>query len=106
MLDTNTVSARLKGHSLVTVRLKATEPERVCLSVVTEAELLFGVAKRPGAKRLRAAVDEFLAAIDVPPWTVATARRYAVLRAGLERRAWHARPHDRGRMRTSMTPRS
>ena len=38
------------------------------------------------AKKLRAAVDERLAAIDVLPWTSATARRYATIRADLERR--------------------
>jgi tRNA(fMet)-specific endonuclease VapC len=86
LLDTNAASALLKGQPNVAARLKATEPERVCLSVVTEAELLYGVARRPDATKLRVAVDEFLAAIDVLPWTGATARRYAALRADLERR--------------------
>jgi len=105
MLDTNTASGLLKGQPSVVARLAATPPERVCLSVVTEAELLFGVAKRPEANALRAVVDEFLAAIDVLPWTGATARRYAALRADLERRgkplgaldlmiAAHAVEHD------------
>jgi tRNA(fMet)-specific endonuclease VapC len=67
--------------------------------------MLFGVARRPEARRLRAAVSELLAAIDVLPWTSATARRYAALRAGLERQgrslgaldlmiAAHAAEHD------------
>jgi hypothetical protein len=42
-----------------------------------------GVAKRPGARKLRAAVDEFLAAIEVLAWTGATARRYGLIPAGL-----------------------
>ena len=105
LLDTNAASALLKGQPNVAARLKATGPERVCLSVVTEAELLYGVARRPGATKLRVAVDEFLAAIDVLPWTGATAGRYAALRADLERRgrslaaldlmiAAHAVEHD------------
>ena len=105
MLDTNTASGLLKGQANVATRLKAARPEQVCLSVVTEAELLYGVAKRPEAKGLRAAVDELLSAIDVLPWTTATARRYATLRAALERRgrplgpldlmiAAHAAEHD------------
>jgi tRNA(fMet)-specific endonuclease VapC len=105
MFDTNTVSSLLKGQPHVVGRLKTADPERVCLSVVTEAELLYGVARRPDATRLRAAVDEFLAAIDVLPWTDETARRYATLRAELERRgrplgaldmmiAAHAAQHD------------
>jgi tRNA(fMet)-specific endonuclease VapC len=85
MLDTNAVSGLVKGQPKVTARFKAQAPDRVCLSAVTEGEMLFGVARRAEARRLRAAVSELLAAIDVLPWTSATARRYATLRAGLER---------------------
>jgi tRNA(fMet)-specific endonuclease VapC len=105
MLDTNTASSLLKGQPSVVERLAAATPERACLSVVTEAELLYGVAKRPEARKLRAAVDEFLAAIEVLVWSSAAARRYAAIRAELERRgkplgaldlliAAHAVQHD------------
>jgi tRNA(fMet)-specific endonuclease VapC len=105
MLDTNTVSSVLKGQSSVVARLAAATPEGVCLSVVTEAELLFGLAKRPEARKLRIAVDELLAAIEVLAWNSATARRYVTIRAELERRgkplgvvdlliAAHAVQHD------------
>ncbi len=105
MLDTNTASSVLKAQPRVLARLAAETPERICLSVVTEAELLFGVAKRPEARKLRVAVDEFLTAIEVLPWSSATARRYATIRAELEGRgkplgaldlliAAHAVEHD------------
>jgi tRNA(fMet)-specific endonuclease VapC len=105
MLDTNTASSLMKGQSSVMARLSAEAPERLCLSVVTEAELLFGIAKRPEARKLRIAVDELLAAIEVVAWSSATARRYATIRAELERRgkplgaldlliAAHAVQHD------------
>jgi tRNA(fMet)-specific endonuclease VapC len=94
MLDTNTASWLLKGQPNVVARLEAAAPERICLSVVTEAELLYGVAKRPEARKLRAAVDELLAAIDVLPWTRATALRYAIIRAELERRGRPLGPLD------------
>jgi tRNA(fMet)-specific endonuclease VapC len=105
MLDTNTASALLNGQSRAMARLAAETPERICLSVVTEVELLFGVAKRPEARKLRIAVDEFLAAIEVLAWNSTTARRYATIRAELERRgkplgaldlliAAHAVQHD------------
>jgi tRNA(fMet)-specific endonuclease VapC len=86
MVDTNTASGLLKGQPSIVAHLQAAAPERICLSVVTEAELRYGVARRPEARKLRAAVEEFLAAVDVLPWTGATARRYATLRAELERR--------------------
>ena len=105
MLDTNAASGLVKGQPKLTARFKAEAPDRLCLSVVTEGEMLFGVARRPEARRLRAAVNELLAAIDVLPWTSATARRYATLQAGLERQgrplsaldlmiAAHAAEHD------------
>ena len=105
MLDTNTMSSLMKGQSHVVSRLAAETPERICLSVVTEAELLFGVAKRPEARKLRIAVDELLAAIEVLAWNSATARRYATIWAELEGRgkplgaldlliAAHAVQHD------------
>ena len=105
MLDTNTVSSVLKGQSNVVARLATTTPDRICLSVITEAELLYGVAKRPEARKLRVAVDELLAAIEVLAWNSASARRHATIRAELERRgrplgaldlliAAHAVQHD------------
>jgi tRNA(fMet)-specific endonuclease VapC len=105
MLDTNTASALLKGKPRAVARLAAETPERICLSVVTEAELLFGIAKRPEARKLRVAVDELLAAIEIVSWSSATARRYATIRAELEQRgkplgaldlliAAHALQHD------------
>jgi tRNA(fMet)-specific endonuclease VapC len=86
LLDTNMASALMKAQAHAIARLRATAPQDVCLSVVTEAELLYGGARRPEARTLRAAIDAFLAAIDVLPWTSATARRYAILRAELEGR--------------------
>lgn len=105
MLDTNAASGLVKRQPKLTARFKAEAPDRVCLSAVTEGEMLFGVARRPEARGLRVAVSELLAAIDVLPWTSATARRYATLRAGLERQgrplsafdlmiAAHAAEHD------------
>ena len=46
--------------------------------------LLFGLAKRPEATRLRRAVSEFLRRVDVLPWDSVAAERYGVLRAGME----------------------
>jgi tRNA(fMet)-specific endonuclease VapC len=94
MLDTNTASWLIKGQPNVLARLAAEAPERICLSVVTEAELLYGLARRPEAKKLRAAVDELLGAVDVLAWTTATARRYATIRAHLAQRGRPLAPFD------------
>ncbi len=57
----------------------------VGISVVTEAELRFGVARKPEAVRLKLAVEEFLLRVEVHPWDSQAAQHYAQLRASLER---------------------
>lgn len=79
MLDTNTASYVIKGHPpQVRRRLTETRPDAVVVSVVTRAELLFGVARKssPGLARL---VDEFLRRVRVLPWDDAAAEAYAQL---------------------------
>ena len=49
-----------------------------------EAELRFGLAKRPEAKKLHLAVKELLLRVDVLPWDSANTARYEKLRAALE----------------------
>ena len=56
MLDTNTVSCILKGKShAARARLAGLGTDEVaCISIITEFELEFGLAKNPGAQNLRA----------------------------------------------------
>ena|SRR6185437_16498343 len=86
MLDTNIVSYLIKKHPTVTKRIVTLPIRATCLSVITEAELLFGLAKRPGAKSLHTVVKELLRCIDVLPWETNTAEYYADMRAGLSNR--------------------
>lgn len=94
MLDTNTVSHLLKGHPWVTKQLVAVPMASICISPVTEGELLFGLAKRPAAKQLHLAVREFLRCVDVLPWESATAEHYGIARADLERQGRTLAPLD------------
>lgn len=84
MLDTNTVSNLLKKHPEVARRIVAVPMASLCLSVVTVGELLFGLARRPEARKLHLAVREFLQRIDVLPWDSAIAECYGAVRADLE----------------------
>jgi tRNA(fMet)-specific endonuclease VapC len=86
MLDTNTVSYILKGKSPVArARLAALGPDEVaCISIVTEFELEFGLAKNPDAESLRGAIRWFLARIQILPLGSAEARAYGKLRAQQE----------------------
>jgi len=85
MLDTNIASHVIKGDiPLVAQRLAAVPIGDVSVSVVTEAEFRYGVAKRGNPHGLATRVHEFLIRIDVLPWTREVARVYADLRASCE----------------------
>ncbi len=94
MLDTNTVSHLLKGHPGVARRMVGVPMASLCISAITEGELLFGLAKRPDAKRLHAAVRELLKRVDVLPWDSATAKRYGQVRADMKRQGQILGPLD------------
>ncbi len=85
MLDTNTASYIIKGEP-VTIRehLLKVPMASVCISSITEAELLRGVARKPEAKRLPVIVKEFLLRVDIIPWDSAAADAYARLRTACE----------------------
>jgi len=85
LLDTNTASFVIKGNApRVRHRLAGIPLSQTAISTVTEAELLFGVARRPAHSRLRFVVREFLARIEVLPWDRDAAAAYATLRSRLE----------------------
>ncbi len=87
LLDTNTVSYIIKGNRpRVRERLLRVPMAEVGISVITEAELLFGLARRPEATKLRTVVEEFLLRVEVLPWDSAAAQQYARIRATLEDR--------------------
>ena len=94
MLDTNTISDLMKARPEVVERVKATPMAAMCMSVITEAELFYGLAKRPDAKRLHLAAQELMRRIDVLPWNSATAHRYAGVRVDLERQGKTLAPLD------------
>lgn len=82
MLDTNAVSAIVKGRAPGLVARLVHCP--FCLSVVTEAELRYGLARRPVSADLRALVEGLLSTVDIRPWTTQAACRYGPLRAELD----------------------
>src|SRR5882757_6767592 len=52
---------------------------QVCISSITEAELLFGLALKPQATKLAELVNQFLLGVSVLPWDSAGAQAYADL---------------------------
>ena len=85
MLATNTASHIIKGDiPEVRSRLVGVPMRSVAVSVVTQAELLYGVAKRGHPAGLAAKVHEFLVRVEILPWTQVEARAYGDLRAMCE----------------------
>ncbi len=85
LLDTNTVSYIIKGNRpRVRERLLKVAMAEVGISVITEAELLFGLVRRPDATQLKIVIDEFLLRVEILPWNSEAAQQYASIRAMLE----------------------
>lgn len=87
MLDTNTVTyVALSRSQRAASRLIAAQDESpLYLSVISEAEIFFGFAKRPEATRVADQMNLVLGSMIVLPWTTEAAFAYGALRAKNER---------------------
>lgn len=87
MLDTDTCSYVMKrSRPGVLDRLRSVPITDVCLSVVTKAELLYGVTISPRAEQDAAALKAFLTHVTVESLADDAAAHYAEIRAMLKRR--------------------
>jgi tRNA(fMet)-specific endonuclease VapC len=87
MLDTDTCSYIMKrANKQVLRRLQKTAVEVVCISVVTKAELLYGVEVSPRREQDEAALAVFLGYMTVLDFPDGAAHHYATIRADLKAR--------------------
>ncbi|HXQ67557.1 MAG TPA: type II toxin-antitoxin system VapC family toxin [Alphaproteobacteria bacterium] len=87
MLDTDMCSYIVKrSNDAVLNRLRRVPVDDVCISVITKAELLFGVELSPRRQQDSAAVDAFLRHLAVLDLPSEAAVHYADIRADLRRR--------------------
>lgn len=85
MLDTNIVSYLLRGSfPNLEEKIRTIPDDELCISVVSRAELQYGVARLKNAMRLKNLVQEFLASVHTLSWGTRAADHYAVLRADLQ----------------------
>jgi tRNA(fMet)-specific endonuclease VapC len=81
MLDTDTASYLIKGRTpQVEAKLSQLAPSMVCVSVITQAELMYGLKRLPDNHPLHHAVRQFLTIIRVIPWDGEAANYYAGIR--------------------------
>ncbi|GJE83731.1 type II toxin-antitoxin system VapC family toxin [Methylorubrum thiocyanatum] len=85
LLDTNMLSALIRSpRGPVTEQIRRVGEARVYTSVIVEAELRYGAARK-GSERLSRQVEAVLGSIPIEPWREPFGRIYAELRLGLER---------------------
>lgn len=81
MLDTDMASYVIKRHSpAVTARLEELPLSSVCISVITRAELQYGLRRLASARRLHLVVRHFLRLVRALDWDGDAADRYAEIR--------------------------
>jgi len=81
MLDTDMASDLIKGRSpAIEARLPTLVPSEVCISVMTRAELQYGLRRLPAEHRLHLAVRQFLKIVRILPWDIDAADWYAIIR--------------------------
>jgi len=85
LLDTNTVGYIVSGRSQAArmAMVEGMDHARITISTITEAEILYGLERRPAATRLRAAVEALLASVEILTWDSGAASAYGTLRARL-----------------------
>lgn len=81
LLDTDTASFIIKGRSpAIEAKLASIPPDRVCVSAVTRAELMYGLKRLPSSHRLQVGVRQFLKIARVLAWDGDAADYYADIR--------------------------
>ena len=86
MLDTDTCAFVLRRSSeLLLKRIQEVPIERQMISMVTLAELLYGVQESSRKKTNRAGVDAFVRHLTVKDWSRDAAEHYAEIRSALKK---------------------
>jgi tRNA(fMet)-specific endonuclease VapC len=89
LLDTNALSALMKGSAAVIERLAATAPTDVAIPQPVIAEIASGIERLPRSKRramLQARFDFIAKELPGAEWTDAVSRTFGRIKATLERR--------------------
>ena len=97
VLDTNAVSALMKGTPAVVDRLGATDAAAVAVPQPVLAEITFGLERLARSKRraaLQARFDLICAEVGRAEWTDAVSQAYGRIKATLERRGQRIEDFD------------
>ncbi len=85
MLDTDICSYIMREKPLhVFERFDALEMSQFCISVITYAEFMYGIAYSSNPEKTAVVVDRFVEHVSVIPWDRPAAERYGKIRASLQ----------------------
>ena len=85
MLDTDMCSYIIKERpASVLEHFKKLDMDNICISIVTYAELIYGVERSSSRRINHAVIKDFTRHLDVIKWDVNAAEQYAVIRTKLE----------------------
>ena len=95
MLDTNICIYAIKHKPEAVIKnFLSHDPEEMCVSVVTYAELMHGVEKSMAVERNRLALALFLSPVTVLEFHASASEEYGKVRAQLERQGRTIGPMD------------
>lgn len=95
MLDTNICIYTIKHKPPEVIKnFLRHNPDEMCISSITYAELMHGVEKSRAVERNRMAITLFLSAITILPFNQYAAEEYGKVRAELERKGTPIGPMD------------
>lgn len=94
MLDTNVISDLLRNpHGRAAKRIAEVDPDAICVSIITAAELRYGCAKKKSVKLL-AHVEAVLESVQILALEVPVDAKYGNIRADLEAEGKPIGPND------------
>ena len=88
VLDTNAVSALMRGDEAILERLRRTERTDVGLPAPVLAEIAYGIERLPRSRRKRFLSNQYdiiLATMNRQPWTDETSLHFGKIKAALEK---------------------
>lgn len=97
VLDTNAVSALMRGSDPIVGRLAAAAPADIAIPQPVIAEIAYGLERLPRSRRrslLEARFDRICSELSRAEWTEAVSQAYGRIKAALERRGMRIEDFD------------
>ncbi|MGI8772062.1 MAG: PIN domain-containing protein [Acidobacteriaceae bacterium] len=89
LLDTDMASYVIKGRNpTLEAQFRELAPSSIAVSVITRAELMYGLKRLPQSHRLQVGVRQFLKIVRVLAWDAEAADFYAEIRHQLTTSGW------------------